>query len=131
MRWLIVIVGVVAAMIVIAVATNYPVRRQLRALAGSRNSATAYSAFQSACTDIPQEALREIYDQIQNMVPITAFPVCPSDELLRTLAIDDGTLADYVDGNVSNEYRSIESAADLARAVWRTKAGQRTIAADV
>jgi len=113
------IVALAVAYVALTFAVNYPTTRRLRTLAKTRHSAPAYAAFRDACSGIPEADLERIYRLIQGLVPVKNFPVRPDDDLINTLAIDDGDLADFLEQHLPHG-GAPETAASLANQVWQS-----------
>jgi hypothetical protein len=99
-------------------AINYATRRQLQRLARSRQAHDTYATFRDVCSMIPEPNFQGIYGLIQGLVAVENFPIRPDDNLLRTLLIDDGRLADFLEEHLPMATSAPQTAWGLANEMW-------------
>jgi hypothetical protein len=116
------VLGLLGAFALLTVATNLPRVLRQRKLAASRAGVDAFAVFRESLPDIPEEVLRRLYVRVQGLLPGRDFPLRGDDNLVKTLEIDQGNLADIVEDLIPASSLpaspGIETLADLAKAVW-------------
>jgi hypothetical protein len=83
--------------VAVGLATSRLRDRRLNRVAASRDLSVAFATYQAAFAELPEPFVRDSYALVQDLVARKDFPVYPTDNIWKTLELDQGNVEDKLE----------------------------------